>query len=76
MFLTIPPLHYFNVHSFSAIMKYSRSFPIVFRNKTIINFKGGSKMSGSNSFNFKPAEVSDMNENYYLSLHPQDVTEQ
>lgn len=33
-------------------------------------------MSESTSFNFKPAEVSDMNENYYLSLHPQNVTEQ
>lgn len=49
---------------------------MVFRNKTIIFFKGFSKISGSNSFNFKPAEVSEMNENCYLSLHPQDVTEQ
>ena len=58
------------------ITKYSRSFLVVFRNKTIIFFKGFSKISGSNSFNFKPAEVSEMNENCYLSLHPQDVTEQ
>ena len=58
------------------ITKYSRSFLVVFRNKTITFFKGFSKISGSNSFNFKPAEVSEMNENCYLSLHPQDVTEQ
>ena len=58
------------------ITKYSWSFLVVFRNKTIIFFKGFSKISGSNSFNFKPAEVSEMNENCYLSLHPQDVTEQ
>ena len=58
------------------ITKYSRSFLVVFWNKTIIFFEGFSKISGSNSFNFKPAEVSEMNENCYLSLHPQDVTEQ
>ena len=59
-----------------AIMKYFRTFQVVFRNKTIIFFKGFSKISGSNSFNFKPAEVSEMNEIYSLCLHPQDVTEQ
>lgn len=75
IFLTIPPLHLMSIHPV-AIMKYSRSFPVVFRNKTIIFFTGFSKISGSNSFNFKPAEVSEMNENCYLSLHPQDVTEQ
>ena len=75
MFLTIPPLHLMSIHPV-AIMKYSRSFPVVFRKKTTIVFKGFSKLSGSNSLNFKPAEVSEMNENCYLSLHPQDVTEQ
>lgn len=75
MFLTILPLHLMSIHPV-AIMKYSKRFPVVIRNKTIIFFKGFSKISGSNSFNFKPAEVSEMNENCYLSLHPQDVTEQ
>lgn len=75
MFLTIPSLHLMSIHPV-AIMKYSRSFLVVFRNKTIIFFEGFSKISGSNNFKFKPAEVSKMNENCYLSLHPQDATEQ
>lgn len=75
MFLTIPLLHLMSIHPV-AIMKYFRTFQVVFRNKTITFFKGFSKISGSNSFNFKPAEVSEMNENCSLCLHPQDVTEQ
>ena len=45
MFLTIPLLHLMSIHPV-AIMKYSRSFPVVFSHKAIIFFEGFSKFLG------------------------------